>query len=236
MKRILLALIAILFLLNGCEYLGSDPTPPPAPVDGLINVSIIEAYEDYNKIGYPSFYLRMFTEKDYPCFNYKILSDIKISGPEINVSVMGVSLPGNICLTALGPATSLDKLSLSEGDYKLIINDNQVISAYNVSVTKSYISFDKTASGSTIVKSKLRWRYPDNSFVYMCGTLTQDSVICNDFLDTVKSKISLSEFTFPDSGAIPYASVSQGHYYDMPAKYFLYQSGSRSSMRKDPYF
>jgi len=48
--------------------------------------------------------------------------------------------------------------------------------------------------------------------------------MCDDFLDSLLSNLSLIEITFPDSGQIPFPRSSSGHYYDAPGRYFIYTS------------
>jgi len=75
----------------------------------------------------------------------------------------------------------------------------------------------------TATECELYWRYPPNSFAYLCGTTIETSWICDDFLDSMLYHVSIIEFEFPDSGEICYPRASQGHYYDMPARYFFYE-------------
>jgi hypothetical protein len=44
------------------------------------------------------------------------------------------------------------------------------------------------------------------------------------FLDTLKQVLNIDEFEFPQYGEIPYPKEPQGHYWDMPARYFYYNS------------
>lgn len=212
-----------LILSNGCEYLSSDPDYKKLPIEGNLSFNISESYVDYNKAGLPVIFFSLKTEKIYGCFNYQIITDITSSGDNVDVNILGIEAT-NICLTALGPASSRTEIDLPDGSYNLKIHSADFSDSYNLSVTDKSINIDGNNHTGTKPLHRINWRYPKNSFAYMCGTLTQDSSICNDFLDTLESKIDLQEFTFPDSGKIPYPAGSAGHYYDMPAKYFYYQS------------
>ncbi len=215
-------ILLLLFLLNGCEYLSSDPVQNTLPIEGNLLFNFSESYENYNKASLPVLYFNLKTEKEYGCLNYNISTDIKLSGNNLDVFIKGIQGP-NICLTAIGPAVSSTALDLPAGNYKLTLHAEYFSDTYDFSVSDKSITIDQSNYTETKPMYRVNWRYPQNSFVYMCGTLTEDSSICNDFLDTLKSKINLQEFTFPDSGKIPYPTTSAGHYYDMPARYFYYK-------------
>ena len=68
------------------------------------------------------------------------------------------------------------------------------------------------------------WRYPKNSFAYLCGTTLSDTSLCENFIDTLKSVINLTEFNFSEIAEIPYPTSSQGHQYDADVKYFYYDN------------
>ena len=65
-------------------------------------------------------------------------------------------------------------------------------------------------------------RYKSNSFAFFCGT----STMCNEFIDTLISQIDLVEFTYPDSGDIPYKRLAEEHISNAPTRFFFYGSES----------
>ncbi len=217
-----LSVCLLLILSSECNithktHLGQEP------IDGKLQFGISESYEKYDVPSPPQIFLNLKTEKIYGCVNYQISYTATIKNGTVDVRISGVTIP-EICLTALGPATAKTSLDLSNGNYKLVLHSGDFSNTYNLSVSDRSISIDQSSYPETQPLYRLYWRYPQNSFVYMCGTLTEDSTICTDFLDTLKSKIDLQEFVFPDSGKIPYPTASDGHYYDMPAKYFYYKN------------
>jgi len=192
------------------------------PIEGNIIISVHEGYQGYDSISEPSIMLSMATEKIYPCCNWSIISKVTVWSNKISIDLLGIRVP-EIGLTALGPAKFTSFLDISEGEYLLYFSYRNVIDRYVLTVTDSSIEITEYVSQLTKPKFKLFWRYPPNSFVYLCGTTTETSWICEDFLDTLLSEIDLEEFQFPDFGEIPYPRSSDGHYYDMPAKYFFYK-------------
>lgn len=192
------------------------------PIEGNIIFSVKEGYEHYDSISEPSIMLSMTTEKIYHCYNWSIISEITIMSNKILIDFLGIYVP-LVCLRAFGPATSTSFLNISNGEYSLYFSYMNDTDGYILTVTDSFISITDDVSHFTEPEFNLFWRYPPNSFVYLCGTTIETSWICEDFLDTLLSEIDLEEFQFPDSGEIPYPRSSMGHYYDMPAKYFFYE-------------
>ena len=215
-----------MFIISLIVFLGCGILNFPKvlkPIEGNIMFRIHEGYEHYDSIGEPGIMLSMETKKIYPCCNWLIKSGIAIHGNKILIYISGIYVP-KICLTALGPATSESSLDISNGEYLLEFPFGPVTDIYNLIITNSYIKVTKVESHFTEPEFNLYRRYPSNSFVYLCGTTTETSWICEDFLDTLLNRITLEEFQFPDSGRICYPCSSGGCYYEMPAKYFYYEN------------
>ena len=224
MALFLFALSLLVFLsCNTFDSSGKEPRPKELrPIEGKIIISIHEGYQDHDSISEPSIMLSMATEKIYPYFNWSIPSKITVGSNKISIDLLGIHVP-ELGLPAIGPAKFTSFLDISEGEYLLYFYYRGVIDRYVLTITDSSIEITEYVSQFTKPKFKLFWRYPPNSFVYLCGTTTETSWICEDFLDTLLSEIDLEEFQFPDFGEIPYPRSSDGHYYDMPAKYFFYK-------------
>ncbi len=220
-KNLFLFLFASsLFVFLGCSIFKSEESKP---IEGNIIFSVKEGYRDYSSISEPSIMLSMVTEKIYPCCNWSIICDVIVDGNIVSVDFLGIYIP-EICLTALGPAHYTSFLDIPEGEYSLYFTYKGVVDAYVLTVTDSSIKISGNVSPEfTKPKFYQFWRYPPNSLVYLCGTTTETSWICEDFLDTLLSEVNLEQFQFPNSGKIPYPCSSDGHYYDMPAKYFFYE-------------
>jgi hypothetical protein len=193
------------------------------PIEGNIIFSIKEGYETYTSISEPRVMLSMATEKIYHCCNWSIISEITVMSNIILIDLLGIYVP-ELCLRAFGPATSTSFLPIPNGEYSLRFMYMNHIDRYMLTVTDSFVRITEEVSSFTEPEFTLFWRYPPNSFAYLCGTTTETSWICEDFLHTLIQEIDLEEFQFPDSGEIPYPLSSDGHYYDMPAKYFLYET------------
>lgn len=193
------------------------------PLEGTIRFSVREGYQDITSISEPSIVLQMVTEKVYNQRPYYIISWTSVNGDEIFFDIWGVD-GSKAYFDAFGPASSESFLDIANGKYSLYLSYRDTTDTYSLILTDSFIKVTNDMSQFTDPLFILFWRYPPNSFAYLCGTTTETSWICEDFLDTLLSEVDIEEFQFPDSGTIPYPCSSGGHYYDMPAKYFFYDT------------
>lgn len=223
-KAMATILIAVCALLNAqCDVFEASDGGVVDPLDSRIGFWIGETYPEYDYVGEPSLVLFMTTEKEYPCCNYSIANMVVRGTDMIVVELLGIHKP-SMCLTAIGPATSRSKLSLTPGKYTLYFSHDEGVDEFSVTLTDSSISVAGDTSRYTVPSKPLVWRYPPRSFAYLCGTRTEESWICSEFLDSLLVAGLYEEYHFPDSGYIPYPGSSAGHYYDMPAMYFRYEN------------
>lgn len=206
-----------------CLFAASGCTSDLHSIEGRIFFKVYEGYEFYYLEGRPRIILEMRTEKIYGCCNNRIVAEINRSGNYITINLKGILFP-EICLTALGPAGFRDFLDLPEGIYSLNLLKWSSPDIYTLAVREDAIEVSLGRSTFTAPDCTVFWRYPENSFAYYCGTMTETAWICDDFLIQLLRQVDLEEFRFPDYGEIPYARSSQGHYYDAAARYFRYKS------------
>jgi hypothetical protein len=221
-----LFLLCVVLLLatrvTGCN--SSDaPEGNFVPIEGRVLFRVAEGYKSTDANCEPSIFLLMNTEKIYGCCNFEISSVVSRAGNQVSVVLQGIYEP-SICLPAPGPATAAKALELAAGSYDLRFRLEDRVDEYEVTVTEDALAVREVAAGFTGPLTLLTWRYPRKSFAYLCGTMTETSWICGAFLDSLLSTGRFVEFAFPDSGSIPYPPASDGHYYDMPARYFRYET------------
>lgn len=224
MKITIRNFIVILIFLSffSCDILDSDSSSL-SPLDTKIDFKVIESYDNYESVSTPKIFIELKSEKIYGCFNYTIVSAYKIDNKTIEINVLGINKP-NICLTALGPATGRIKLGELYGNYEIVIQGNGFANNYNLVISDSLIMLDGKETQHTKPLINSIYRYPKNSFAYLCGTTLSNNSICSGFIDTLKSVIDLNEFSFSDIAEIPYPKSSQGHQYDAIARYFYYKN------------
>ncbi|HSW53530.1 MAG TPA: hypothetical protein VLH59_00450 [Ignavibacteriaceae bacterium] len=216
--------LILILLLNSCDILDND-TATIEPLDSKINFKVIESYDGYETVSAPEIFIEMQTEKIYGCYNYGISTYSRFEDRKVIVDIRGIYKPG-VCLTALGPANARIKLGYISGVYEIEFNGNNFNDKYNLLISDSLIILDGKETANTNPSVYFMYRYPKNSFAYLCGTLLSDSSLCSKFIDTLQSVISITEFHFSDIAEIPYPKSSQGHYYDADARFFYYQNES----------
>lgn len=225
--------ISILFLflsflpLSQCGIIFGPESPgfTVLPIDGKIDFSIVEDYEDYEAIGEPFIKLSMVTEKHYGCLGYSINANINIVGNNVIVRIFGIKTPlGAACATAIGPAQFFDKLNLGGGEYDLLFYYKDNVDRYFLTVTDSSIQIKQDESEIMLLEQEIYWRYPENSFAYFFSTRNDSVWLYEDFLDTLTTSLSLSEFQFPDYGQNSY-QVAYWRYntIDFPPRFFKYE-------------
>ncbi len=234
MKRILLYFfpLILLFTVTGCDLL--EPVNHSfSPLDSKIDFKVIESFQDYYTPSGPEIYLQLETEKIYGCINFSVAAKVTGKNNEITVEILGIDKP-EICATAIGPATSSIKLENPEGIHalKFINHSLGFTDTYNLLVNDSLIIVDGKETKNTKPLINFFWRYPENSFAYFCDVNTGDSTLCTKFLDTLKSVIHLTEFTFPDFGTNPYVFRS-GKSENSIIKYFRYETEDDFDMVSD---
>ncbi len=214
-----------LSILTGCT---TDTTPlNQRKIDFAserIFLSLGEGYLSPDSIMAPRILLKMRTEKIYPCLNYRIENRVTQQGSQITLMIQGIRLSGEVCLTALGPARASRFFDLAEGEYQLKIVWGRSTDSYLLNVTADKLELRPRQTSFTSPEFTCFWRYPENSFVYLCGTMPQNGWIYQDFLDTLQRHLDLQEFEFPAGCQTCYPAASSGHYVDWPARYFYYQS------------
>ncbi|MFC1726096.1 hypothetical protein ACFL4T_10755 [candidate division KSB1 bacterium] len=219
-RSVILILIALITF--HCNKINGESENELLPIEGDINFSIREIHRNYNETSEPEIFISFSTEKIYPCCNYPIIFNPFKSAHHILLSLYGIEVP-DMCLPALGPACGGYFLDIDNGKYNLCFRYRDIDDRYVINVSDTSIVITETEPQYTKTGYNVYWRYPPNSFAYLCGTTTETSWICENFLNSLKNAVNISEFQFPGYGQIPYPPSSAGHYYDMPAKYFYYE-------------
>ena len=214
--RLFIALLPLLTLL-GCSERQTEP------LDGKVSIRIEEGYTYCLASSIPRIELLMATQHWYPNSSYRLESDVTVICGAIHVSITGVSHGdgGFDAMTQAGSSTFLD---LMPGTYDCCFRYGIFRDHYVVVVTDTSISLSGPDGSFTTPETRLYWRYPANSFACISEARWEDSLVCINFLDTLRSKTWLSEFRFPDSGTTPYPAFNAGNAYAGPATYFRCQN------------
>lgn len=218
MKKYIPALGFLFFLLIGCEH--ENPEEGTESLNTEINFYPVEIYEG-NSQGIPSLKLRLITEKEFPCYNYGIISSQSIKENQLIIKIEGIS-KSVICATAIGPAASIFDLPENITGLKIISGNTTDI--YEVNITEKIIEINTIESNFTKPIFGRTFRYPENTFAVTCGTNLEDTEICQEFNDYLTDNLDVEEFSFEGEGRIPYPDSSSGHWNNSASRFYRYQS------------
>jgi hypothetical protein len=205
-----------------CKVFEPTASKPPVrgPIQGAIDFDLREDYTQISDVGSPRIQLQLQTQTIYPCCNWGISHSVQVRPGNVGVEVDGISQP-EICLTATGPAAAATFLDLANGSYALDISRRGSTDRFTLTVTD--VALEVSGNGTVFQPRHARiWRYPHNSLLYLCGTTTETTAMCNECLERIRTAAGLQEFHFPPGGHIPFATESGGHWVDTPARYFTY--------------
>lgn len=174
-----------------------------------------------NEPELPELRLRFSTKEIFPCANYQIQLTTAFVDDELIVRFESILKP-QVCLTAMGTATT--SISLPENVKKLVLVNGQTVDVYDLSVSESKVEILTGKNNFTEILHLTTFRYPENSFAYVCGTNVDNTNLYDDFLKILSDSLSLTEISFDGEGRIPYPEMSSGHWVDFPSKYFTYEN------------
>ena len=171
---------------------------------------------------FPEMVIALSSTKDFNCSNYWINTDYEIDGNTITIDFLSIEI-GTVCSTAMGPATGIIPIDLTEGTYNLELKNGSVTETFQVVVTEeSFTISGNTDSDSFIISNEIVYRFPEKSFALVGGTDTDNQFLYENFLDSIKTNFEIEEFTFAEDGYIPYPDSGSGHNINYPSSYFTY--------------
>lgn len=221
MKKIASLLFAILIL--GCttnddntegynQYITGDT------VAVTVNFMPVEMY-DTNTTETPKLRLMLASTEMFPCVNYSLNTSIFTNGNELIIRFNTIEEP-NICFTSIGPAMAY--VDLAENIDTVTFINGFDIDTYSVTVNTEAVAINSPDGTFTHANVANTFRYPENSFAFVCGTNTTNTAIYNDFLSILQQNPALTEFEFQGEGRIPYPVITDGHWVNNPSVFFKY--------------
>ncbi len=205
----------------GCSLLMTEPEP----LEGGLVFHLQELHDfSYTRVGEPVVALFIETEKHYPSISYDLRGSIRRQGNTIRIDVSGVA-PCDMCLGAVGPAQRKEMLPLTEGEYPLAITYRGHTDRYLVSVSPEAIEVSRESASFTTPRFERFWRYPPNSFAYLCDAAGQEEA-CGEFREILHANLALQPLSFPPGGEIPYPGPYSAYGLDWRAEYYRYASAA----------
>ena len=216
MKSKILPVIGILLILISCN--DEEVNDDELTSDLLLKVS--ETFPN-SGASEPILTFSVETEENYSCFNYQIISQKTLNNGHLKIDILGTEI-GDVCLTAIGPATLT--FELEESVDRITVSNNGKMDEYLISIEESSVTITSSNTTFSSFEYPIYYRFPENSFAYCCGTLIEDSTVCDEFEQFLLANLNLEEFEFPSNGRIPYPDSSSGYWFNAPATYFKYQN------------
>lgn len=229
-------LLLIFFLFSGCyPFDGSGETEPGTriPDEGL-TLKFVESVDRDRDISehsapHPELRLVLITNEIMNCYNYVIDHDIHLTGDDprvIEIVLKEVRLPGNMCLTALGPAKAGVSLDDWDGSGELRIRDGDLEDRYHLDISHEKATAAKVHARFTEFEDVRYYLRPPDSFYFRCGTRQELSWYCEDFHNQLVDEPGIRSFEFPDDGSLPYPEKSSGNEYNAPTRFYRYEEDS----------
>lgn len=126
----------------------------------------------------------------------------------------------DLCFTAIGPAISY--IDIPENTDRLTFINGNIIDKYSIEINQEKVSITLIENSFTSSTYNKTFRYPENSFAYVCGTNTNNTNIYEDFLAVLEQNPSFATFEFEGEGRIPYPESSDGNWVNHPSEFFIY--------------
>jgi hypothetical protein len=195
------------------------------PLDSVIAVSVSEWQDVDDELDdrYVGVYVGQYTDRIYPACNFSIIQNVEVGEQAVVFHHIAIDEPF-MQATALGPAFTGTYLGFLEGRHVLEFRYEDRIDTHLLTVTDSTLELNPLDTSYTRPDHRLYWRARPQSFVFLCGTLTEDSCLCSDFMEALQAEIELTEYFISDTGVSAYPRQSMGHYYDAPGRFFVYES------------
>lgn len=207
-------------LLLSCQTSTLDDESNDEWISSDLRLSIVERNPD-NQVGTPQLFLDLSTVEKYPCANHQISTSQVSTIGTTRIEIQGTDI-GDLCLTALGPASA--SLPLSADIKRLIIVHRGIENEYAISIDFESSVVSTIHQTNTFFDYEVYHRFPENTFAYLCGTSVQDQNICTEFSNHLQDKLALQTFTFPDGGKVPYQSEASGYHFNATAQFFKYEN------------
>lgn len=217
--------VIIILLLVTCD---KDPYKPESrilPIESPILFKVYEGYERTDLVGYPFPKLYSETELTYPYLDCELTTEYNFQDSVLQVNYINVFI-FDVSIHGSDPATSETNLHFLENELNLYLNFEEYSDLYRITLTDTTISIFAESTSFSSPITNLYWRYKENSFV--CLFKRRGRVWSHHyeaFINAVEDEIELVEFSYPDSGRIPYWQVEEwGEYPLTPPRFYTYES------------
>jgi len=180
----------------------------------------MEVYGIYSVNDTPSLKIEFNTTEYYTCYERVIAVSRFDTANELIIRFDSIRA---FCAFAM-PGPGSISIDLHEDVKQLILINGQSIDAYRIMISNEKVEITEVVSSFSELRYNILFRYPENSFAYICETSYETKYFFDDFLELLTSTISLTEFKFEGEGIIPYPDSAYGYSNVNPVKYFIYNN------------
>ncbi|HZI74639.1 MAG TPA: hypothetical protein VFD73_11605, partial [Gemmatimonadales bacterium] len=195
-------------LTNPAVLLGLQVPPRRSPADTLypidqLRLSLAETRPYNAPGGLPRLVLAVSTVEEFGCLGYRVSHDLMLVRDTLRLQLHGVLPPqGDLCLTAVGPATLSRELDLANGKYLLLVSYRKARDRLMLDISDSMTMVTGLDSSLVEADERPRWRYRRNSFVLQCND--QGAGFCDDVSQWLVKQSGISRDSFPPGGINPF--------------------------------
>ncbi|WP_196890132.1 hypothetical protein [Aureivirga sp. CE67] len=189
-------------------------------LDHEIDFMPIEVYNNSNSPQNPSLKLQLNTVELLPCANYEIITTQFTKANELIIRLEDVPDP---IPCALNYGHAYAYIDLPENISEVTLINGNTIDKYIIEINNEKVNISLIENNFTNLLYEKTFRYPENSFAYICGTSNDNTNIYEDFSAIIEQNPNITEFEFVGEGRIPYQE-SQGNKVNHPSKFYKYSS------------
>lgn len=193
-----------LLLFQGCSTLTDSSTSWEKTDFSEEGISLtIEEHHDPPIGSEPRPVLVVKTVERFGCFNYGIEYHQVANENEIDLQLLGV-LPREICLTAIGPATTRIPLPENSGNRDLRIWDASAMDHCQLRIREDRLELSPSDTSFSELDNERFYRKPEHSLYLQCTTKESSLSSCEAFEEWFTDQLSLDSYEFPTDGVNPY--------------------------------
>lgn len=219
------SLIVLVLIWTGCDLFPENSNDERS---GASDQGVSIQFTEYIQADTPpELHFRISTNEIFGCYNYKInyvIDKISSRTHRLVISLTSIELHGNICATALGPATAMIPFEEYSTIEEIVLLDGRLQDRLSVNISDKKAEVEVLESSFTTVEHIRTYLTPENSFYTRCSTSHEAPELCNDWFQKLENDAALSEFKFPNDGIIPYPRTSPGA--NSEVRYYLYDTDS----------
>lgn len=214
-----LLFLSLLLLLSSCEKENAGNEEPGPGINEEIEFFPEETYWG-SQPQIPKLLLKFQTKKIFRDACTGLSTTLILSGDDMIVRFDSFYQAGG-CALITSPAKV--QFVLPENIKRLTLVNGKKIDTYTLTINDEFVTINSIKREFSELKVPKLFRYPKNSFVYSCGTSTNNTHHYQDFLSILYDSTDLKEFFFDGSGKIPYRDSSEGSPTKFKTHFFRYE-------------